>query len=68
MQADEKSVNYWLGKADAVRAAARLATDARVRTHLLGSADAYEYIARALAADGSPGANPLLPHGSTETV
>jgi hypothetical protein len=50
----EKSVNtagYWLARADSVREAAKTTKDLRVRTHLLGSAEGYERIARKIAAE-----------------
>jgi hypothetical protein len=50
----EKSVNtadYWLARAEGVRAVARATKDLRVRRHLLGSAEGYEQVARIVAAD-----------------
>jgi hypothetical protein len=52
--AHENSVNtadYWLARADSVRAAAKVTDDLRVRRHLLGSAQGYEKIAREVAAN-----------------
>jgi hypothetical protein len=49
----DESVNapaYWLGRANSARTAAKATEDARMRTHLIGSAEGYEKIARYLAA------------------
>src|SRR5262249_48765687 len=50
----EKSVNtanYWLARAEGVRAVAKATKDLRVRRHLLGSAEGYEKVAQIVAAD-----------------
>ena len=62
--ANGRSVNtadYWLARADSVRAAAKATNDVRVRRHLLGSAEGYEKVAQDVAA------NPAAGRKSTES-